>query len=388
MSRNPVAGQNVNITLQNVGQVVAGNQQITLTSLPIASPASPGFQFSSQPRRFEHGSPSYIQVTSPMSQQVQTQSPTQPSSVPIQAIQGVRTATAGASLGMCSQSPTHGFVDASLFVRQLSLGAPGTGHFVFQEGSGITQITPGTQVHLPSSTSTPVQTRTLLHSNSQSAGTVHQFGSQNTVAAGTGIQTLATSSHLTATNIPTQISSIIQGQFIQQPQVIHGQQLGRTLSFDRTSGGMIAGVAGTSTFGVSSQQTPTSPSRASAPQGLSSLPLTPTMSSTLKKQTKRHEEIPPASAEDARLRKQCLDHHYKNMIILKENVREYLIEIFFLQQCQGNMMDYLAFRKKPPLSLQHFLKQNDLDLEVEEEEVQINSMAIAMPVSLFTLFHD
>ncbi|KAM5194408.1 E1A-binding protein p400-like [Mantella aurantiaca] len=378
MSRNPVAGQNVNITLQNVGQVVAGNQQITLTSLPIASPASPGFQFSSQPRRFEHGSPSYIQVASPMSQQVQTQSPTQPSAVPIQALQGVRTATAGTSLGMCSQSPTHGFVDASLFVRQLSLGASGTSHFVFQEGSGITQLTSGTQVHLPSSTSTPVQTRTLLHSNSQPAGTVHQFGSQNTVAAGTGIQTLATPGHI-ATNIPTQISSIIQGQFIQQPQVIHGQQMGRTISFDRTSGGMIAGVAGTSAFGVSSQQTPSSPSRASAPQGLSSLPLTPTMSSTLKKPTKKLEEIPPANAEDARLRKQCLDHHYKNLIILKENYKDYLIEIFFLQQCQGNMMDYLAFRKKPPLSLHHFLKQNDLDLEVEEEEVQKHSVAISIP---------
>ncbi|XP_072271814.1 E1A-binding protein p400-like isoform X2 [Pyxicephalus adspersus] len=377
MSRNPVAGQNVNITLQNVGQVVAGNQQITLTPLPIASPASPGFQFSSQPRRFEHGSPSYIQVTSPISQQVQTQSPTQPNAVPIQALQGVRTTTSGASLGMCSQSPTHGFVDASLFVRQLSLGASGTGHFVFQEGSGITQITPGTQVHLPSGTSTPVQTRTLLHSNSQPAGTVHQFSSQNTVAAGTGIQTLASPNHITATNIPTQIGSIIQGQFIQQPQVMHGQQLGRTISFDRTSGGMIAGVTGTSTFGVSSQQTPTSPSRASAPQALSSLPLTPTMSSTLKKQTKKLEEIPPANAEDARMRKQCLDHHYKNMIMLKENYKDYLIELFFLQQCQGNMMDYLAFKKKPPISLHHFLKQNDLDLEVEVEEVQKNSVAIA-----------
>ncbi|XP_018413850.1 PREDICTED: E1A-binding protein p400-like [Nanorana parkeri] len=379
MSRNPVAGQNVNITLQNVGQVVAGNQQITLTPLPIASPASPGFQFSSQPRRFEHGSPSYIQVTSPMSQQVQTHSPTQPNAVPIQAIQGVRTATAGANLGMCSQSPTHGFVDASLFVRQLSLGASGTGHFVFQEGSGITQISPGTQVHLPSSTSTPVQSRTLLHSNSQTAGTVHQFGSQNAVATGTGVQTLATPSHITATNIPTQINSIIQGQFIQQPQVIHGQQLGRTISFDRTSGGLIAGVAGTPTFGVSSQQTPTSPSRASAPQGLSSLPLTPTMSSTFKKQTKKLEEIPPANTEDARLRKQCLDHHYKNIMLHKENFKEYLIELFFLHQCQGNMMDYMAFRKKPPISLQHFLKQNDLDLELEEEELQTNSVAIAIP---------
>ncbi|XP_063820734.1 E1A-binding protein p400 isoform X2 [Pseudophryne corroboree] len=377
MSRNPVAGQNVNITLQNVGQVVAGNQQITLTPLPITSPGSPSFQFSSQSRRFDHGSPSYIQVTSPMSQQVQTQSPTQPSAVPIQSLQGVRAGTAGASLGMCSQSPTHGFVDAGLLVRQLSLGPSSTGHFVFQEGSGIAQITPSTQMHLPSGTSTSVQTRTLLHSNSQAVGSVHQFGSQNTVATGAGIQTLSTPSHIT-TNLPTQISSIIQGQFIQQQQVLHGQQLGRTFSFDRTSGGMIAGVTGASTFGITSQQTPASPSRANAPQGVSSLPLTQTVSSTLKKQAKRLDEIPPASAEDARLRKQCLEHHNKNMKVLKENFKEYLIELFFLQHCQGNMMDFLAFKKKPTILLQAYLRQNDLDLEVEEEEEEAEKSSVVI----------
>lgn len=78
MNRSPVAGQNVNITLQNVGPVVGGNPQITLV-LAAVYPTSPGFQFSAQQRRLEHGSPSYIQVTSPLSQQVQTQSPTQPS---------------------------------------------------------------------------------------------------------------------------------------------------------------------------------------------------------------------------------------------------------------------------------------------------------------------
>ncbi|XP_056389152.1 E1A-binding protein p400-like isoform X2 [Hyla sarda] len=377
MSRNPVAGQNVNITLQNVGQVVAGNQQITLTSLPITNPSSPGFQFTSQTRRFEHGSPSYIQVSSPISQQVQTSSPTQPNAVPIQALQGVRATTAGASLGMCNQATTPGFVDAGLLVRQLSLGPSSTGHFVFQEGSGITQIAPGTQVHLPSGTSTPVQTHTLLHSNSQTVGPVHQFGSQNSVATGAGMQTLATAGHITTTNIPTQISSIIQGQFIQHQQVLHGQQLGKTLSFDRTSGGMIAGVAGASAFGIT-QQTPTSPSRTAASQGFSNLPLTPTMSSTVKKQAKKLEEIPPSTAEDARLRKQCLEHHYKAIKMLKENYKDYLTELFFLQHCQGNMMDFLAFRKKPTLLLHSFLRQSDLDLEVEEEEVEKSPVVITM----------
>ncbi|KAM8960730.1 E1A-binding protein p400-like [Pelodytes ibericus] len=365
MSRNPVAGQNVNITLQNVGPVVGGNQQITLTPLPLATPASPGFQFSSQPRRFEHGSPSYIQVTSPMSQQVQSQSPTQPKAVPIQTLQGVRAGTAGASLGMCSQSPTRGFVDASLLVRQLNLGSSNTGHFVFQDGSGITQIAPGAQVHLPSGTATPVSARTLLHSNSQAVGSVHQFGSQSPAASG--------ASHITTTNLSPQISSIIQGQLIQQQQVLHSKQLARTISFDRTSGGMIAGVAGGSGFGITSAPTSTSPSRAPGHQGLPSLPLAQAVTTTVKKQSKRLEEIPPATQEDARMRKQCLEHHQKSMKVLKENFKEYLTELCFLQHFQGNMMDFLAFKKKPALLLQTYLRQNDLDLEIEEEEVEMNS---------------
>ncbi|KAG9487567.1 hypothetical protein GDO78_007417 [Eleutherodactylus coqui] len=370
MSRNPVAGQNVNITLQNVGQVVAGNQQITLTPLPIPNPASPGFQFSSQPRRFEHGSPSYIQVTSPMSQQVQTQSPTQPNAVPIQALQGVRAATAGASLGMCSQSPTRGFVDASVLVRQISLSPSNGGHFVFQEGSGLAQITQGTtaQVQLPSGAAqATMRERRLSQPHSQTGGTIHHLGPQSPVASGANMQTLTAPSHITTTNLPPQISSIIQGQLIQQQQVLHGQQLGRTISFDRTSGGMIAGVTGATSFGIATPPTPTSPSRMSGPQGLSSL--TPTVN-TVKKQSKKLEEIPPATAEDAQMRKQCLEHHHKSMKVLKENFKDCLIELFFLQHFQGNMMDFLAFKKKPSMGLQGYLRQNDLDLEEEEEEEQ------------------
>ncbi|XP_063310461.1 E1A-binding protein p400-like [Pelobates fuscus] len=373
MSRNPVTGPNVNITLQNVGPVVAGNQQITLTPLPLPNPASPGFQFSSQPRRFEHGSPSYIQVTSPMSQQVQTQSPTQPSAVPIQALQSVRAGTAGASLGMCSQSPTRGFVDASVLVRQISLSPSNGGHFVFQEGSGIAQITQGAtaQVQIPSGAAqASMRERRLSQPHSQTGGTIHHLGPQSPVASGANMQTLTTPSHITTTNLPPQISSIIQGQLIQQQQVLHSQQLGRTIGFDRTSGGMIAGVAGAPTFGMTSPPTPTSPSRATGPQGLSSLPLTPTVSTTIKKQSKKLEEIPPASQEDARMRKQCLEHHHKTMKTLKENFREYLIELFFLQHFQGNMMDFLAFKKKPTMGLQGYLRQSDLDLEEEEEEEQ------------------
>uniref|UniRef100_A0A8C3UNF8 E1A binding protein p400 n=1 Tax=Catharus ustulatus TaxID=91951 RepID=A0A8C3UNF8_CATUS len=374
MSRSPVAGQNVNITLQNVGPVASGNQQITLTPLPLPNPTSPSFQFSPQQRRFEHGSPSYIQVTSPLPQQVQSQSPTQPNPVPVQALPNVRAGTPGPGLGMCSQSPTRGFVDASVLVRQISLSPSNGGHFVYQEGPGIAQIAQGAaaQVQLPSSgTPGTVRERRLSQPHSQSGGTIHHLGPQSPVASGANMQSLTSPGHITTTSLPPQISNIIQGQLMQQQQqVLQGQQLSRPIGFDRTSGGLIAGVGGPSAFGMTSPPPPTSPSRATVPQGLSSLPLTPTANTAVKKQPKKLEEIPPANQETAQMRKLCLDHHHKQMEILRETFKECLIELFFLQHLQGNMMDFLAFKKKHCVPLQAYLRQNDLDLEEEEEEEQ------------------
>ncbi|XP_030075667.1 E1A-binding protein p400 isoform X2 [Microcaecilia unicolor] len=369
MSRNPVAGQNVNITLQNVGQVVTGNQQITLTPLPIPNPTSPSFQFSSQQRRFEPGSPSYIQVTSPLPQQIQAPNSTQPSPVPVQALQNVRSGTTATGLGMCGQSPTRGFVDTSVLVRQISLSPSNGGHFVFQDGSGITQIAQGSQVQIQTGTSTTVRERRLSQPHSQTGGTIHHLGPQSPVASGANMQPLTSPSHITTTNLPPQISSIIQGQLIQQQQqVLQGQQLNRPMGFDRTTGGMLAAVGASSGFGLTSAPTPASPSRATGPHGLSNLPLTPSVSTTMKKQPKKLEEIPPASQEDAQMRKQCLEHYHKHMKILKENFKEYLVELFFLQHFQGNMMDFLAFKKKHCVLLQAFVRQHFMDLEEEEEE--------------------
>ncbi|OXB64021.1 hypothetical protein ASZ78_013447 [Callipepla squamata] len=374
MSRSPVAGQNVNITLQNVGPVASGNQQITLTPLPIPNPTSPSFQFSPQQRRFEHGSPSYIQVTSPLPQQVQSQSPTQPNPVPVQTLPNVRAGTPGPGLGMCSQSPTRGFVDASVLVRQISLSPSNGGHFVYQEGPGIAQIAQGAaaQVQIPSSGApATVRERRLSQPHSQSGGTIHHLGPQSPVASGANMQSLTSPGHITTTSLPPQISNIIQGQLMQQQQqVLQGQQLSRPIGYDRASGGLIAGVGGPSAFGMTSPPPPTSPSRATVPQGLSSLPLTPTVNTAVKKQPKKLDEIPPANQETAQMRKQCLDHHHKQMEILKETFKECLIELFFLQHLQGNMMDFLAFKKKHCVPLQAYLRQNDLDLEEEEEEEQ------------------
>uniref|UniRef100_A0A2K5S6X0 E1A binding protein p400 n=1 Tax=Cebus imitator TaxID=2715852 RepID=A0A2K5S6X0_CEBIM len=370
MSRSPATGQNVNITLQSVGPVVGGNQQITLAPLPLPSPTSPGFQFSTQPRRFEHGSPSYIQVTSPLSQQVQTQSPTQPSPGPGQALQNVRAGAPGPGLGLCSSSPSGGFVDASVLVRQISLSPSSGGHFVFQDGSGLTQIAQGAQVQLQhAGTPITVRERRLSQPHTQSGGTIHHLGPQSPAAAGgAGLQPLASPSHITTANLPPQISSIIQGQLVQQQQVLQGPPLPRSLGFERTPSVLLPGAGGAAGFGMTSPPPPTSPSRTAVPPGLSSLPLTSAGSTGVKKAPKKLEEIPPASPEMAQMRKQCLDYHYQEMQALKEVFKEYLIELFFLQHFQGNMMDFLAFKKKHYAPLQAYLRQNDLDIEEEEEE--------------------
>lgn len=363
MSRSPVTGQNMNITLQNVGQMMtaAGNQQITLTPLPLQNPASPGFQHQAPQWRFE-GTSSYIQVTSPLPQTMQPQSPTQHSPVSLQAVPrpGAPAPTA-ATLGVCGQSPTR-FVEAGMLVRQISLGSPNTsGHFVYQEGlAQLTAPTAAGQVQLASpGASGAARERRLSQPHSQTGGTIHHLGPQSPAAQGSALQTLGSPGHITTSNLPPQISSIIQGQLAARPMI-----------FEKPAQGVVAGVgAATATpFGVPAPMPPSSPSRTNPPQGLPSMPLTPTGATLKKSAAKKLEEIAPATPELAQLRKQCLEHHGKKMDGLKEVFKEYLIELFFLQHLQGNMMDYLSFKKKPCVPLFTYLRQNDLDLEDEEDE--------------------
>uniref|UniRef100_A0A4W3IXA0 E1A binding protein p400 n=1 Tax=Callorhinchus milii TaxID=7868 RepID=A0A4W3IXA0_CALMI len=363
-SRSPVSAQNVNITLQNLGQVMAGNQQITLTSHPNQNPVSPGYQYSSQAvgqqRRFEHGSPSYIQVTSPLSQ-IQPQSPTQHSPVSMQALQNVqRTGTAAAGLNMCNQSPTRGFVDSNVLVRQLNLSPSSTGHFVYQDASGLTQITSSASGQLQltaSASSASVQReRRLSQPHSHTGGTIHHLGPQSPVASG-AMQPLPSPSHITTSNLPPQISSIIQG--------LHGQQMTRSANYERTAVSL-ATVVGPPPFAMGSPPPPSSPSRTAT----SALCLASSNNcvTIMRKHSKRLEEIPPATPEIAQTRKQCWEHHVSETETLRETFKDYLVELFFLQHLQGNMMDFLAFRRKPCVPLMAYLKQNDLDLEEEEEE--------------------
>ncbi|XP_063568435.1 putative EP400-like protein isoform X1 [Pongo abelii] len=254
----------------------------------------------------------------------------------------------------------------------LPLTLPSPSHQLQQlmDGSGLTQIAQGAQVQLQHpGTPITVRERRPSQPHTQSGGTIHHLGPQSPAAAGgAGLQPLASPSHITTANLPPQISSIIQGQLVQQQQVLQGPPLPRPLGFERTPGVLLPGAGGAAGFGMTSPPPPTSPSRTAVPPGLSSLPLTSVGNAGMKKAPKKLEEIPPASPEMAQMRKQCLDYHYQEMQALKEVFKEYLIELFFLQHFQGNMMDFLAFKKKHYAPLQAYLRQNDLDIEEEEEE--------------------
>lgn len=78
------------------------------------------------------------------------------------------------------------------------------------------------------------------------------------------------------------------------------------------------------------------------------------------------EEKPAATQEIANHRKLILDLKYKNMLDIKEPYIDNLTEMFFLQN-GGNLMDFLAWKKRPTPQLVHFLKSGSLDSDDEEE---------------------
>ncbi|XP_061196592.1 helicase domino-like [Saccostrea echinata] len=109
------------------------------------------------------------------------------------------------------------------------------------------------------------------------------------------------------------------------------------------------------------------------------------------------EEKPAATHEIANHRKLILDLKYKSMLDIKEPYIDNLTEMFFLQN-GGNLMDFLAWKKRPTPQLVHFLKSGSLDSDDEEEsslerkinnEVKVitcsgSNVPLATPVAIST----
>lgn len=87
----------------------------------------------------------------------------------------------------------------------------------------------------------------------------------------------------------------------------------------------------------------------------------------------RLEERPPPSPEVANMRKRFCEHRGQQFKNNKENYVEHLTELFFLQN-GGNMMDYLAWKRRVTPQLLAFLKANALENDEEEEQRMINQL--------------
>ncbi len=121
--------------------------------------------------------------------------------------------------------------------------------------------------------------------------------------------------------------------------------------------------------------------RPHSPARTSPLPSSPSlvMRKTMMPQT---EERPPANAEVAELRRQVLQERLTDLKKLKDTYNDKLTELFFLQN-GGNMMDFLAWKKRPNQQLFVYLSSQRMD---DEEEKTINDevrIILYFPTTLF-----
>lgn len=79
-----------------------------------------------------------------------------------------------------------------------------------------------------------------------------------------------------------------------------------------------------------------------------------------------------ATADDAMgYRRRIMEHKMKRMRTIRERYAENASELFFLH-AGGNMMDFQAWRKRPPTSQYlHFLRQHRLDMEDNNEDLSV-----------------
>ncbi|XP_043677029.1 helicase domino isoform X6 [Vespula pensylvanica] len=79
-----------------------------------------------------------------------------------------------------------------------------------------------------------------------------------------------------------------------------------------------------------------------------------------------------ATADDAMgYRRRIMEHKMKRMRAIREKYAENASELFFLH-AGGNMMDFQAWRKRPPTSQYlHFLRQHRLDTEDNNEDLSV-----------------
>lgn len=91
-------------------------------------------------------------------------------------------------------------------------------------------------------------------------------------------------------------------------------------------------------------------------------------------------ELPSCQEEQSQemLRKRIQDHHTAMGLQTKERFHDVLAELFFLQH-GGNMMDFLVWKKKPPLSYYEYVRTQPLEAITPVVEVASQSKPATIP---------
>ncbi|XP_066594642.1 helicase domino isoform X2 [Prorops nasuta] len=180
------------------------------------------------------------------------------------------------------------------------------------------------------------------------------------------------------------------------------QQVGvtRIVSISNTSPRVsVMGMAGASGSALTSpsRQTPTKVVLATSPKlvrtSIGNMFVTPTSQASMqsppaRKRLKLNEsmEKSTASLDDAQgYKRRIMEHKMKRMRAIREKYAENASELFFLHT-GGNMMEFQTWRKKPPApQYLHFLRQNRLDPEDDDEDLTAPLPAVTeVPVSSTT----
>ncbi|XP_014482898.1 PREDICTED: uncharacterized protein LOC106748666 [Dinoponera quadriceps] len=125
---------------------------------------------------------------------------------------------------------------------------------------------------------------------------------------------------------------------------------------------------------MSSSQASSSSSSSQSQASSSSSPQVTPSSSPARKRLKLSDsgEKSTLAGEDlSGLRKRVIEYKMRRMQTIREKYVENVAELFFLH-AGGNMMDYLAWRKRQPTSQYlHFLRQHRLDPEDDDEDLTV-----------------
>ena len=253
-------------------------------------------------------------------------------------------------------------------------------------GPGTIILQPAELRELQISSATPNQpaqqlTFPAVSTVSASGGTIHHLGQSPTKGGIPPLLNPVQQQH----NVPKM--NVQQLQQALQQGAVTPQQTATPVTARRTSGSASPGSASPrASHGMTHSQS--SPLLSSFSLTQNPLRTSPVHSPERPRKRVKLEEKPAANQEVASYRKLICDEKQKLMTEIKENYKEHLTELFFLQN-GWNVMDYMTWKKRPTVQLLNFLKSGNLDSDDEElgQEVKINDEVTISHLLIFCFIY-